>query len=156
MSGRRSNDDIEANESDPLIGNQTNTSSVPSRSHFNDIRTILFSSYINMLLIVLPFALVSGALEWSPTIVFATNFFALIPLASVLSFATVGLTTSKAVGQVIGGFLSITLGNATELIVGIVSLRNEQVKLIQTTMLGSILSTLLFVISRLYLRLFMK
>ena len=77
--------------------------------------------------------------------VFATNFFALMPLAGLLSFATEEL--SKKVGQAIGGLLNVTFGNATELIVGIVALKDGQVKLIQTTMLGSILSSLLFVIS---------
>ena len=50
-------------------------------------------------------------------------------------------------GQGIGGLLNVTFGNITELIVGIVALKAGQVKLIQTTMLGSILSSLLFVIS---------
>ena len=66
-----------------------------------------------------------------------------MPLASLLSVATEAL--SESAGPAIGGLLNVTFGNATELIVGIVSLRNGQVKLIQTTMLGSILSSLLFV-----------
>jgi len=116
-----------------------------------DLRTILFSGYINLLLIFLPFAILSGSLEWSPTIVFFTNFFAMMPLAALLSFATEEL--SKSAGQGIGGLLNVTFGNATELIVGIVALKKGQVKLIQTTMLGSILSSLLFVhavLSRLF------
>lgn len=150
----RSNNDIEANESDCLLGHRTDLPPAPPGSPLSDVRAILFSSYINVLLIFLPFALISGALEWSPTVVFAMNFFALMPLASLLSFATEEL--SKTAGQAIGGLLNVTFGNATELIVGIVALRSGQVKLIQTTMLGSILSSLLFVISWFYLKLFIK
>jgi Ca2+:H+ antiporter len=146
MFGRRSSDGVEANDSDYLLGDPNGSQSVQSKNPLNDIRTILSSSFINVLLIFLPFALVSGALEWSPNIVFITNFFALMPLASLLSYATEEL--SKTAGQAIGGLLNVTFGNATELIVGIVALRDGQVKLIQTTMLGSILSSLLFVISR--------
>jgi len=125
----------------PLLGNRAD---VQHSNLLTGIHTILFNDYINILLIFLPFAIISGALEWSSTIVFVTNFFALMPLAALLSFATEEL--SKKVGPGIGGLLNVTFGNATELIVGIVALRDGQVKLIQTTMLGSILSSLLFVL----------
>jgi len=108
------------------------------------IRTILFSGYINILLLFLPFAITSGVLNWSPNIVFLTNFFAMMPLAALMSFSTEEL--SKRVGQGLGGLLNVTFGNATELIVGIIALKEGQVKLIQSAMLGSILSSLLFVI----------
>ena len=143
MPGRTDTNDIErCNDQSPLLPN-SHTQPIHSTNPLNDIRTILFNDYINILLIFLPFALLSGALEWSPTVVFITNFFALMPLAALLSFATDEL--SKSVGQGIGGLLNVTFGNATELIVGIVALKDGQVKLIQTTMLGSILSSLLFV-----------
>ena len=145
MSRRRSSVDIDSGDDNrPLLGNHSDSSHVQGAIPLNDIRTILFSGYINVLLIFLPFALISGALGWSPTVVFTTNFFAIMPLAALLSFATEEL--SKKVGQGLGGLLNVTFGNATELIVGIVALKDGQVKLIQTTMLGSILSSLLFVI----------
>jgi Ca2+:H+ antiporter len=126
----------------PLLGDRPDVPQISSNP-LRDIHTIFFNDYINILLVFLPFALISGALEWSSTIVFITNFFALMPLAALLSFATEEL--SKRVGPGLGGLLNVTFGNATELIVGIVALRDGQVKLIQTTMLGSILSSLLFV-----------
>jgi Ca2+:H+ antiporter len=144
MSGTRNSEDLEAGDTHGLLNNAADLQRIEPASPLNDIRNILFSGYINLLLIFLPFALLSGALERSPTVVFVTNFFALMPLASLLSFATEEL--SKTVGQGIGGLLNVTFGNATELIVGIIALRDGQIKLIQTTMLGSILSSLLFVI----------
>jgi hypothetical protein len=141
--GLRSDDQEEGAVTERLLGGYTNSPAHHLKG-LDDLRTILFSGYINVLLSFLPFALLSGALEWSPTIVFVTNFFAMMPLAALLSFATEEL--SKSVGQGIGGLLNVTFGNATELIVGIIALKEGQVKLIQTTMLGSILSSLLFVI----------
>lgn len=145
MRRRRSSDELDGNDAGYLLGNHTGSQSA---NPLNDFRIILCSSYINVFLIFLPFALLSVPLGWSPTVVFVTNFFALMPLASLLSFATEEL--SKRAGQAIGGLLNVTFGNATELIVGIVALKDGQVKLIQTTMLGSILSSLLFVIPVLF------
>jgi len=129
----------------PLLRNGSHDSrqGVPS-SPLQDLRTILFSAYINVLLLFVPFALLSGALGWPSSTVFATNFFALMPLASLLSYSTEEL--SKRVGRTTAGLLNVTFGNATELIVGIVALRDGQIKLIQTAMLGSILSSLLFIL----------
>jgi Sodium/calcium exchanger protein len=142
-SRRRNSNDINAGSSDPLI-QYTDPPRLRSTNPLNDLRTILTSGYINVLLVFFPFAIISGALGWSPNVVFLMNFFALMPLAALLSFATEEL--SKTAGQAIGGLLNVTFGNATELIVGIVALRDGQVRLIQTTMLGSILSSLLFVL----------
>jgi Ca2+:H+ antiporter len=49
--------------------------------------------------------------------VFITNFIAIIPLASLLGFATEELAIR--VGQTIGGLLNATFGNAVELIVAV-------------------------------------
>jgi Ca2+:H+ antiporter len=52
---------------------------------------------------------------WDPTTVFILNFFAIVPLAAVLSFATEEI--SVKLGQTMGGLLNATFGNAVELIV---------------------------------------
>ena len=75
----------------------------------------LASSYVNVLLVFVPLGIIAGALEWSPTAVFLLNFFAIIPLAALLSFATEEL--SAKLGQTLGGLLNATFGNAVELIV---------------------------------------
>jgi len=91
----------------------------------------------------MPLGIVSGALGWSPVLTFVFNFLAIMSLASLLSFATEEL--SKEVGQTIGGLLNASFGNATELIVSIVALKEGQIRLVQASMLGSILSNLLLV-----------
>ncbi len=107
------------------------------------LRVIIFSNYVNVMLIFLPFGIISGALGWTAPLTFVFNFLAIIALASLLSFATEEL--SKKVGQTIGGLLNASFGNATELIVSIVALSQGQIKLVQASMLGSILSNLLLV-----------
>jgi Ca2+:H+ antiporter len=116
------------------------------QNHLVDaILTVLFSNYVNVLLIFLPLGIISGALDWAPPVVFGFNFLAIMPLAALLSFATEEL--SKEVGQTIGGLLNASFGNATELIVSIVALKEGQIRLVQASMLGSILSNLLLVLS---------
>jgi Ca2+:H+ antiporter len=54
-------------------------------------------------------------MEWSPVAQFTLNFVAIIPLASLLAFATEELAVP--LGQTLGGLLNATFGNAVELIV---------------------------------------
>ena len=75
----------------------------------------LMSNYVNVLLIFVPLGIVSGAVGWDPTTTFILNFLAIIPLASLLSFATEELAAK--LGQTMGGLLNATFGNAVELIV---------------------------------------
>ena len=75
----------------------------------------LASNYVNVLLVFVPLGIISGAVGWSPTATFILNFLAIIPLASLLSFATEELAAK--LGQTLGGLLNATFGNAVELIV---------------------------------------
>lgn len=99
---------------------------------------------MNVFLVFVPLGIIAGALGWNPTVVFILNFFAIIPLASLLSFATEQL--SAKLGQTLGGLLNATFGNAVELIVSIVALTNGEIRIVQSSMLGSILSNILLVL----------
>ena len=76
---------------------------------------VLCSNYVNVLLVFVPLGVVSGELHWGAVSVFTLNFLAIIPLASLLSFATEEL--SAEMGQTIGGLCNASFGNAVELIV---------------------------------------
>lgn len=104
----------------------------------------LVHDYVNLLLVFVPLGLVAGKLDWPVTAKFALNFMAIIPLASMLSFATEELAATM--GQALGGLLNATFGNAVELIVSIIALRNGQIRVVQASMLGSILSNILLVL----------
>jgi len=69
---------------------------------------------------------------------------AIIPLAKLLAFATDEL--SMRVGQTLAGLLNATLGNAVELIVAIIALTQCQLHIVQSSLVGSILSNLLLVL----------
>ena len=75
----------------------------------------LASNIVNVLLVFVPLGIIAGALHWNANVIFIFNFLAIIPLASLLSFATEEL--SVPLGQTLGGLLNATFGNAVELIV---------------------------------------
>ncbi|RIA93029.1 Ca2+/H+ antiporter [Glomus cerebriforme] len=115
-----------------------------SNSIFKSIKIILFNSWINVLLIFIPLGYIAHGLKWSDTLVFILNFLAIIPLAKLLGFATEDI--SMRVGQTIGGLLNATFGNAVELIVAIIALKDGQIRVVQASILGSIISNLLLVL----------
>lgn len=69
----------------------------------------------NILLICVPLGLMGGSWGWPPAVIFALNFLAMLPLASILTFATEQL--AAVVGSVAGGLINATFGNAVEMIV---------------------------------------
>ncbi|KAI4156907.1 MAG: hypothetical protein L6R39_000920 [Caloplaca ligustica] len=104
----------------------------------------LKSNPVNVLLLFVPLGIVFGAIGFKPTVVFILNFLAIIPLASLLSFATEEL--SAKLGQTLGGLLNATFGNAVELIISVVALKNGEIRIVQASMLGSVLSNILLVL----------
>ncbi|KAK0629176.1 Sodium/calcium exchanger protein-domain-containing protein [Bombardia bombarda] len=111
---------------------------------WNVVKITLLSSWINLLLVAVPLGIFAGKQEWGATWVFSLNFFAIIPLAAVLSFATEEI--AKCLGETLGGLVNATFGNAVELIVSIVALNAGEIEVVQASMLGSILSNLLLVL----------
>lgn len=69
---------------------------------------------------------------------------AIIPLAKLLGETTDQL--SVKLGQTLSGLLNASFGNAVEIIIGIAALLNGELRLVQTSMLGSILSNILLVL----------
>ncbi|GMM39085.1 Vcx1 protein [Saccharomycopsis crataegensis] len=110
----------------------------------NATSLIFKSSPVNVLLVFLPFGLLGGYLGWNAIAVFVLNFFAICALASILAFSTECI--SDHVGETLGALLNATFGNIVELIVSVIALRNNQIRIVQTSMLGSILSNLLLVL----------
>jgi Ca2+:H+ antiporter len=138
-----------SSESTPLLGSRNNDNanepkwkSLPKHVA-NLFWATLTSNYVNFFLVFVPIGIIAGALHWNPTAVFILNFIAIIPLASLLSFATEEL--SAKLGQTLGGLMNATFGNAVELIVSIVALQKGEIRIVQASMLGSILSNILLV-----------
>ncbi|KAI9253910.1 calcium/proton exchanger [Phascolomyces articulosus] len=107
------------------------------------LMALVKSSWINVLVVFIPIGIASHFV-WSPTVTFILNFIAIVPLAKLLGFATEDIALRT--GEVIGGLLNASFGNAVELIISIISLTQNLVVVVQASMLGSILSNLLLVL----------
>lgn len=105
--------------------------------------------WMNILLVFVPVGIATHYAGVDPTIVFVMNFIAIVPLASLLSNGTEEV--ALYCGEVIGGLLNATFGNAVELIVSILALIKHEIVIVQTSLIGSILSNLLLVLGMCFL-----
>jgi Ca2+:H+ antiporter len=99
---------------------------------------------INVLLPCGPLAIllhyVTGKQEW----VFLFSLLGIAPLAERLGYATEQL--SFFTGSTVGGLLNATFGNATEMIISLHALKYGMIRVVQQSLLGSILSNMLLVL----------
>jgi len=113
-------------------------------SDVQSLKNFFTGSYVNVLLVAVPLSFASHFLHWGSMADFIISFVAIIPLAGLLGDATEQVALK--VGSTLGGLLNATFGNAVEAIVGIVALSQNQLRIVQTSMLGSILSNILLVL----------
>ena len=110
----------------------------------NSFSPVFLGTKLNLLLASVPLALLC---KWSGSgdaALFLFSLIALCPLAERLGYLTeqIALYTNNT----IGGLLNATFGNLTELIVSIIAIRTNMLRLVQLSLLGSILSNLLLVL----------
>jgi Ca2+/H+ antiporter len=111
----------------------------------NQLQRTLLNSWINILLIAAPVGIAIANVHSIDRIaVFVVNFVAIVPLAAMLSFATEEIALRT--GETLGGLLNATFGNAVELIIAIIALADDKIQIVQTSLVGSILSNLLLVL----------
>ncbi len=100
---------------------------------------------LNWLLIFVP---VTVALEYlmpsSHTMIFIASCLAIVPLAGWLGHATEEL--AHHTGEGIGGLLNATFGNAAELIIAIMALRQGLYPVVKASLTGSIIGNILLVL----------
>lgn len=111
---------------------------------FAVIWNVLTSSWINILLVFVPVGIAAHFTGMSQGIIFAMNAIAIVPLAGLLSHATESV--SKRLGDTIGALMNVTFGNAVELIIFIIALVKNEIRIVQASLLGSILSNLLLIL----------
>ncbi|TAQ90115.1 hypothetical protein B7494_g1579 [Chlorociboria aeruginascens] len=109
----------------------------------NQLGATIFNSWINLLLVAAPVGIALNYTGVDGRVVFVVNFIAIIPLAGMLSFATEEIALH--LGESLGGLLNASFGNAVELIVAVIALAKDEVVVVQTSLIGSILSNLLLV-----------
>eukprot|EP00931_Biecheleriopsis_adriatica_P054197 TRINITY_DN31865_c0_g2_i1.p1 TRINITY_DN31865_c0_g2~~TRINITY_DN31865_c0_g2_i1.p1 ORF type:complete len:416 (+),score=82.68 TRINITY_DN31865_c0_g2_i1:39-1286(+) len=114
------------------------------RSDLEGFANIFGSNKIlTCLLLFIPLGLVAQQLKLGPTVVFSLNFVAIIPLAWLIGKATEDV--AARIGETAGGLLNATFGNVVEMLLCIAGIRNNEISVVQCTLLGSILSNLLLV-----------
>lgn len=106
-------------------------------------------SWVNVLLVFVPIGIAAEAAHLSPTIIFALNAVAIVPLAGLLSHATESV--ASRLGDSLGALLNVTFGNAVELIIFIIALVKNEIRIVQASLLGSILANLLLILGMAFL-----
>ena len=98
---------------------------------------------IRALLLIIPIVILGELLHWSPLLIFILSSLAIIPLAGLIGESTESL--AHYTGPKLGGLLNATLGNAAELIITIVAIREGLLDLVKASITGSIIGNLLLV-----------
>jgi Ca2+:H+ antiporter len=92
---------------------------------------------------LIPAAVLVDLLDASGTLVFFVSAVALIPPAAMMGRATEELAERS--GNVIGGLLNVTFGNAPELIIALFALEKGLHEVVKASLIGSILGNILLV-----------
>ncbi|MBZ5507584.1 MAG: calcium/proton exchanger [Acidobacteriia bacterium] len=100
--------------------------------------------WLNILLLFVPAAIALDLLHASPLVIFIASALAIAPLASVLGEST-GILAAYS-GPSVGGILSATMGNATEMIIAFFALRAGHINVVKASLSGSIIGNLLLVL----------
>ncbi|KAH6608439.1 vacuolar calcium ion transporter [Trichoderma cornu-damae] len=107
------------------------------------LRSVLCSSWLNLLLGFVPVGYVAYVFDINSTLIFLFNALAIVPLSSLLTDVTEKIASDA--GDTVGAILNISLGNLVELIL-FVALKNDQIRVVQASILGSILVNLLLIL----------
>jgi Ca2+:H+ antiporter len=100
--------------------------------------------WLNLFLLFVPAAIALDLLHASPLLIFIASALAIAPLASVLGESTGVLAAFS--GPAVGGILSATMGNATEMIIAFFALRAGHINVVKASLSGSIIGNLLLVL----------
>lgn len=105
--------------------------------------------WLSPLLLALPAALAGLLLGWRPALIFGLALVALVPLAGAIGHYTERL--GNYFGDVVGGLLDASFGNAPEIIVGVVLITGvfkvvDAPEIIKALIIGSVVSNALFVL----------
>eukprot|EP01063_Lacrimia_lanifica_P009127 TRINITY_DN16151_c0_g1_i1.p1 TRINITY_DN16151_c0_g1~~TRINITY_DN16151_c0_g1_i1.p1 ORF type:complete len:482 (+),score=118.41 TRINITY_DN16151_c0_g1_i1:101-1546(+) len=104
---------------------------------------MVLGSRLNVLLLCLPVLMLPTRRGYDH-VVFTAALLCMVSLAERMSFVTEELC--KHTSDTIGGFVNATFGNATEVLVSLSAMRKGLYRMVQLTLLGSIIANLLLVL----------
>ncbi|CAA0297521.1 unnamed protein product [Arabidopsis thaliana] len=119
-------------------------SKTPNNSVLQSFKIVILSNKLNLLLPFGPLAILLHYLTDNKGWIFLLSLVGITPLAERLGYATEQLACYT--GSTVGGLLNATFGNVTELIISIFALKSGMIRVVQLTLLGSILSNMLLVL----------
>ncbi|GMI43597.1 hypothetical protein TeGR_g4362 [Tetraparma gracilis] len=105
---------------------------------------VLFGTKLNILGLCIPLAFIAKHQEWDQGYIFAFSLLAIAPIAERIGFVTEQLALYT--NPTIGGLLNASMGNITELIICIIAIKTGELRVVQLSLLGSILSNLMLVL----------
>jgi Ca2+:H+ antiporter len=108
------------------------------------LRAIALSSWANLLLVFLPAGIATGICKVPPIVTFICNAVAIIPLSSLLAYATECIATD--LGDTVGALLNISFGNIIEVIMFVIALIHNHIRVVQGALVGSMLVNLLLIL----------
>lgn len=111
---------------------------------WKSVKVVIFTVKINLLLPFGPMSVILHYLTKNHGLVFFFCLIGIAPLAERLGYVTEHLAFYT--GPTVGGLLNATFGNATEMIIAIYALKNGMIRVVQQSLLGSILSNMLLVL----------
>ena len=100
--------------------------------------------YLYTLLIFVPVTIAAKLMGASDVMLFAFSSLAIVPLAGVMGKSTD--TIAVYCGQKIGGLLNATFGNATELIIAFVAMKEGLFDVVKASLAGSVIGNILLVL----------
>ncbi|KAJ2778442.1 hypothetical protein H4R18_004602 [Coemansia javaensis] len=150
-SGSGSGDGSSSSNNNNSNNNSNNSSSgrtVPSLSGpptaLRSLQNAVCASWFNVLLVFVPLGYVAHYQRWPVVAVFVLNYLAIIPLS-----ALIGLTieeVSLRLGRTWGGVVNAVFGNTVELIIAVIALTEEEYRIVQAGLIGSVLSNTLLLL----------
>ncbi|KAJ6629364.1 Sodium/calcium exchanger protein-domain-containing protein [Mycena sp. CBHHK59/15] len=116
----------------------------PQPTYAASFKAVLKYTPLNGCLIFIPISWAMHYTHQSATLVFIFCCLGIIPLAALLGVGTeqIALRTSHSVG----GLLNATLGNIVEMVIAGIALKECKLELVQSSLLGGLLSNLLLVL----------
>jgi len=114
-----------------------------------ELKNIICGSWLNLLLFFAVPAWLAYSRQWKSGYVFLYNFLVIIPLASIMGDMTEAV--AGHLGDTMGALLSATFGNAVEIILVIQAIRLREIRVVQSFLLGSILSNMMLVLGFAYI-----
>jgi Ca2+:H+ antiporter len=97
---------------------------------------------LNWLLLFIPVAIALNWFSVNPILVFLASALAIVPLAGLMGDATEAL--AEYLGPTLGGLLNASLGNAPEIIISLFALNRGLIRIVKSSLTGSIVGNLLF------------